>query len=253
MKRTRSDDIIYHQDGLAWLNTIRLHLEEIGAIFLFVRCRHAGTGHLALLPNGYEGAVESQGEGGTEQKAAGIESDEDIGYGSEGLPYLQLEDLEQRIKGLGVLEDGQDVDEVYTGDGEVRESAQGGQDAFLGLFAVRRRGGYRLTGELGGTGGGGGGLSSRGIVKSRRGGSWLMRICCHGIYCAVGGDRSTHYEEEREEREGRLRQRARPIMCISEKNFFLSLGGGSTRFRRGVERGRPRLGTVSDRAIQDFF
>lgn len=81
--------------------------------------------------------------------------------------------------GLGVGEEGHDIDKANSRDGEVGELAQRLAQAYL------------CTGELGGGGGGGGGLSSRGILA---GGGGL-----------VGGG---HGEEgKKEEERGERRER----------------------------------------------
>ena len=121
---------------MSGLDSIYLHLEEVLAVFLYVRCSLALARHLAHLANRHEGAVEAQGQRGTEEETAGIEANDDIGQGAKGVPDLELEDLQEGFEDLGVLEDGQDVDEVDTGGGPVREVTQGGDDALLGLFAV---------------------------------------------------------------------------------------------------------------------
>lgn len=167
---TCRDNVIHNQDLLAGLDGALLHLEEILTVFLLVRGRDAGTGELALLADGDEAGVELQRELGTEEEAPSVQADYDIGLGAE-LEDLELEGAEERPVGGGVLEDGQNVDEVDAGDGEVGEATQGGEQAYL------------CTGEFGGTGGGGGGLSSRGIFAAAAGqdsgfgcgeGSWLF-------------------------------------------------------------------------------
>lgn len=149
---TCSNDIIHNQDLLAGLDGILLHLEEILTVLLLVRGGDAGTGELALLADGDEAGVQTQGERGAEEEAASVQADDDVGL-EAGLEDLQLEGAEEGVVGGGVLEDGQDVDEVDAGDGEVGEAAEGGEQAYL------------CAGEFGGTGGGGGGLSSRSILR----------------------------------------------------------------------------------------
>lgn len=151
-RSTCSNDIIHNQDLLAGLDGTLLHLEEILAIFLLVRGRDTRAGELALLADGDEAGVELQGELGTEEEATSVQAYDDIRLGAK-LENLELESAEEGPVGGGVLEDGQNVDEVDAGDGEVGEATQGGEQVYL------------CTGEFGGTGGGGGGLSSRGILR----------------------------------------------------------------------------------------
>lgn len=165
---TCSDNVIHNQNLLAGLYGALLHLEEILAVLLLVGGGDAGSGELALLADRDEAGAELQCELRSEEEASSVQAHYDIGLGAE-LENLELEGAEKSLVGGGVLEDGQDVDEVDAGDGEVGEATQGGKQAYL------------CTGEFGGTGGGGGGLSSRGIFAAsqdsgfRRGkGSWLF-------------------------------------------------------------------------------
>lgn len=150
---TRRNDIVNNQHLLALGDGIRLHLEQILAVLLDVLGRDAGAWQLALLSNRGKRNAEAQGQAGAEEEAAGIKANNDIGLaGAKGLGDLQLEGRQQRGMGLGVGEEGHDIDKVNSRDGEVGELAQRLAQAYL------------CTGELGGGGGGGGGLSSRGIL-----------------------------------------------------------------------------------------
>lgn len=169
---TRRNDIVNNQDPLSLADGICLHLEQILAVLLDVLGSDAGAWQLALLSHSGKRNAEAQGQARAEEEAAGIKANNDIGLvGAKGLGDLQLEGGQQRSMGLGVGEEGHDVDKVNSRDGEVGELAQRLAQAYL------------CTGELGGGGGGGGGLSSRGILA---GGGGL-----------VGGG---HGEERREKK-----------------------------------------------------
>lgn len=148
---TCSDDIVHDQDLLAGLDGTLLHLEEILTIFLLIRGCHTRSGELALLAHGDKACAELQGKLGPEEEATSVQAYYDIGLDAE-LKNLKLERAEKGLVGGGILEDGQDVDEVDAGDWEVGKATKGGKQVYL------------CTGEFGGTGGGGGGLSSRGIL-----------------------------------------------------------------------------------------
>ena len=159
MRLTSSNDVVDDKHLLSRLDRSLLHLEEIGSVFFLVAGRHAGAGHLALLPHGHEAGVQTQGQRGAKEEAPRIQPHYHVGLaGGAELEHLEFEGAEQGIVDDGVLEQGQNVDEVDAGDGEVGEALEGAEEAYL------------CTGEFGGGGGGGGGLSSRGIL-SRGGGS----------------------------------------------------------------------------------
>lgn len=177
-RHTRRNDIVNNQHLLALADGISLHLEQILAVLLDVLGRDAGAWQLALLSHSGKRNAEAQGQTGAEEKAAGIKANNDIGLvGAKGLGDLQLEGGQQRGMGLGVGEEGHDIDKVNSRDGEVGELAQRLAQAYL------------CTGELGGGGGGGGGLSSRGILA---GGGGL-----------VGGGHGEEGKKEEERGEGK--------------------------------------------------
>lgn len=150
---TRCNDIVNNQHFLSLGNSIRLHLEQVLAVLLDVLSSDAGAWQLALLSHSGKGNTKAQGKARAEEEAAGIKANNDIGLvGAKGLGGLQLEGGQQRSMGLGVGEEGHDIDKVNSRDGEIGELAQRLAQAYL------------CTGELGGGGGGGGGLSSRGIL-----------------------------------------------------------------------------------------
>jgi hypothetical protein len=158
-RTTSGNDVVDHQDVLALLDGIILHLEKILAVLLDVLGGNAGTGQLALLANGSEGDAEAQGQTGAEEEAAGIQTDNDIGLGGgEGLGDLEGEGVEKSGVGDRIREEGHDIDKVDASDGEILEVAE--------VLAQN----YLCTGELGGTGGGGGGLSVRGGILRVGGG-----------------------------------------------------------------------------------
>lgn len=177
-RHTRRNDIVNNQHLLALADGICLHLEQILAVLLDVLGRDAGAWQLALLSHSGKRNAEAQGQAGAEEEAAGIKANNDIGLiGAKGLGDLQLEGGQQRGMGLGVGEEGHDIDKVNSRDGEIGELAQRLAQAYL------------CTGELGGGGGGGGGLSSRGILA---GGGGL-----------VGGGHGEEGKREEERGEGK--------------------------------------------------
>lgn len=153
-KLTSSDDVVDNQDLLARLDGILLHLEEIGAVLLLVLGGDARAGQLALLAHRGETGAETEGQAGSEEEAAGVEADNNVGnLLAKGLLDLELEDGAEGLVDGGVEEEGHDIDEVDALDGEVGEVTQGALELYL------------PTGEFGGGGGGGGGLSSLGILR----------------------------------------------------------------------------------------
>lgn len=160
---TSSNNVVNNEDLLTFLDSILLHLEQILAILLDILGRDTRTGELALLTDSSKGYTQAQRKARAKEKTAGVKANNDIGLVvlTKVLEDLELEGGDEGGVGDGVGEEGHDVDKVNSGDGEVRELAEG--------FAQR----YFSTGELGGGGGGGGGLSSRGIVGGCR--------VCHGV------------------------------------------------------------------------
>lgn len=163
------------------LDSVLLHLEQILAILLDILGRDTRTGELALLTNSSKGDAQAQRKTGAKEEAAGVKANNDIGLVvlTKILEDLELEGGDEGGVGDGVGEEGHDVDKVNSGDGEVRELAEG--------FAQC----YFSTGELGGGGGGGGGLSSRGILGDCR--------VCHGVSGRKKKKRKK-WEEKEEER-----------------------------------------------------
>lgn len=168
MGRTGGDDVVDNKDLLSRADDTLLHLEVIGTVLLHVLCRDTGPGQLALLADGDEAGAKGQGQRRAEEKAAGVEADDDIGGDDAGVGAevleLELEGSQQGGVDLGVEEPGHNIEEVDAGDGEVGEAAEGVLEAYL------------CTGEFGGGGGGGGGLSSRGILGRGCGGQVALRI-----------------------------------------------------------------------------
>lgn len=147
------NDVVNDEDFLTLLDGILLHLEQVLAIFLDILGSHTGAGKLALLSNGNKSDAETQCEARAKEEAAGIQSNNDIGLGvGKRLSNFQFEGGDESGVGVGIGEQGHDIDKVDAGDGEVGEMAKMIAQAYL------------CTGELGGGGGGGGGLSSRGIL-----------------------------------------------------------------------------------------
>lgn len=205
---TRRNDIVNNQDLLALANGILLHLEQILAVLLDVLGRDARAGQLALLAHGSKADAQAQRQARAKEEAAGIEADNDIGLvGAKGLRDLQLEGRQQRGVGFRVGEEGHDVDEVNSRDGEVGELAQRLAQAYL------------CTGELGGGGGGGGGLSSRGILA---GGGGLA-----GDVLRLGG--GGHGEERKEKKKRKKRGKGKG----KEKKEKKKRGGERERVRGG--------------------
>lgn len=154
---TSRNDVVHHQDRLAWFHGILLDLEEVLAIFLLKGSLDRRPRELAPLANRRKARAQPQGQAGAEEEASGVEADHDIGL----LTIGDGEDLEFERSDEGFVERGrgeqwQDVDEVDAGDGEVGKLSQGAAQAYL------------CTGEFGGTGGRGGGLGLefRGIVNA---------------------------------------------------------------------------------------
>lgn len=220
---TSSNDIVNDKDLLAGLDSALLHLEEIGAVLLLVSGSDAGTGHLALLADGNEGGAHSQGERGAEEEATGIKTDNDIGLDMGELD-LELESVEESLVGVDVLEEGEDIDKVDAGDGEVGEGLQGGHQLYL------------CTGEFGGGGGGGGGLASRGILVDVGLHVGVLVLGEGNKVCHLGGRFGVGAHDEREKRgkggkkvldgsrlsmwdikEGWLESNL--VMLVSDKNF----------------------------------
>lgn len=195
---TSSNDIVNDKNLLAGLDGAILHLEEVGAVLLLVGGSDAGTGHLALLADGDEASAHSQGKRGAEKEAAGIETDNDIGL-LVGELDLELESDEKGLVGLDVLEEGEDIDKVDAGNGEVGERPQGGHQLYL------------CTGEFGGGGGGGGGLESRGILADGglRVGGVGNKVCHLGGRFGVGA----HVGREKREKRGKRFWTARAYLC----------------------------------------
>lgn len=69
---TSSDNVIYDEDLLAWLDGALLHLEVVGTVFLGVFGGDTGSWQLALLANGHEASIQSEGQAGTEEETAGV-------------------------------------------------------------------------------------------------------------------------------------------------------------------------------------
>lgn len=150
---TCRNNVVHNQDLLAGLDGVLLHLEEILTVLLLVGGRHARARELALLADRHEAGTQTEGKRRTEEEAARIEANYNVGLDGRGeIENLEFKGAEELLMNLGVLEEGQDVDEVNALDGEVLEATE--------LLEK----GYLCTGEFGGTGGGGGGLSSRGIL-----------------------------------------------------------------------------------------
>lgn len=190
---TRCNDIVNNQHLLSLADSVCLHLEQVLAVLLDVLGSNAGARQLARLSHGGKGNAKAQGQAGAEEEAAGIKANNDIGLvGAEGLGDLQLEGGQQRSMGLGVGEEGHDIDEVNSRDGEIGELAQRLAQAYL------------CTGELGGGGGGGGGLSSRGILA---GGGGLVG----GGHGEEGKKKKREGKEKRSR--GRLKEEVRQTGC----------------------------------------
>lgn len=149
---TSRNNVVDDQDLLARLDGTLLHLKVVDAVLLLVGDAHAGAGHLAPLADGHEAGIEAQGQRGAKQEAAGVQADDDVGLDA-ALEDLQLERAEEGEVGGGVLEQGEDVDELDALDGEVGEALERAEQLYL------------CTGEFGGGGGGGGGLPSRSILS----------------------------------------------------------------------------------------
>lgn len=171
---TSSNNVIYDEDLLAWLDGALLHLEVVGTVFLGVFGGDAGSWQLALLANRHKASIQSEGQAGAEEETAGVKADDDIGLdgviGAAEVEELQLERAEESCVDGWVEKPWHNIQEVDAGDGEVGEAAQGLLEAYL------------CTGEFGGGGGGGGGLSSRGILGGGGGGRGRG---CRGVW--VGG------------------------------------------------------------------
>lgn len=78
--RTCGDNVIHNEHLLSLGNGPLLQLEVVRAILLHVFSGDARARQLALLTDGNEAGTELQGEGWTEKKAAGVESDDYIGF-----------------------------------------------------------------------------------------------------------------------------------------------------------------------------
>lgn len=160
-EHTCGNNVVHDENFLSLGDRPLLHLEVVGTVLLHVFGSHARTGQLSLLTDGDEAGTEPQGEGRAEKKAAGVETNNDVGLdgGVVGakVQELELQGVEQSGVNGGVEEPWHDIQKVDTGDRKVGEAAYGALEAYL------------CTGEFGGGGGGGGGLSSRGMVG--RGGS----------------------------------------------------------------------------------
>ena len=148
--RTCSYDVVHDQHLLSRLDGVLLHLKVVGPVLLLIGGRNARAWQLALLPDRGEAGMESLGEGRAEEETPGVEADENVGLASLATEVddLQLETVEEGLMYLGIAEEGHDVEEVDTLDGEVGKGPEGAIEAYL------------PTGEFGGGGGGGGGLSS---------------------------------------------------------------------------------------------
>lgn len=154
---TSRNDVINNQHLLPRLDRISLHLEEIRAILLHVLCRLAGAGELAPLADRHKRGAQTQRKRRTEQEAARVQADNDVGLLGEGLRDVQLEGVDERLEQAWVREDGQDVLEQDARGGEVGELAQCALEFYFKI------------GEFGGGGGTGGGESSLGGIALERG------------------------------------------------------------------------------------
>lgn len=193
---TGSNDVVHDKNLLPLLDSVLLHLEEVGTIFLDVLGSDARARKLALLADSSEADAEPQSKAGAKEETAGIEANNDIGHASSSgslLANLDFQSIEQSSMCLGVGKQGHDVNELDTRDREVAERTEGGAESA-----------YR-TGEFGGGGGGGGGLSSRGILGGGGRRRRSLSVWWEGVrHC--GGK-----EGERKEKEGGKRMRDRGL------------------------------------------
>lgn len=125
-RATSGNDVVNNQDFLSLLDSILLHLEEVGTILLNILGCDARTGKLSLLAYGSESHAESEGKAGAEKETPGIETNDDIGHASSSsslLTDLHLQGIKQSSMRLGICEQGHDVNELDARNWEVLEGA----------------------------------------------------------------------------------------------------------------------------------
>lgn len=124
---TSCDDIIDHQDSLAFLHSISLNLEEILPILLIKRRLLGRTRQLAPLTDRSKARTECQSQAGTKEEASCVESDHYVWSDTivEGLD-LQFEGTNERSVYGVISEERQNVDEIYSRNREVWELTQCG-------------------------------------------------------------------------------------------------------------------------------
>ena len=99
-------------DSLTRLDGSLLHLKDVRSILLLVLCNLALSGELAALSDGDKRGAETESDDGTEEEATGVEADNDV-WGGSGEPGVDVVDEmgDEFLEGLGVLEQGEDVEE----------------------------------------------------------------------------------------------------------------------------------------------
>lgn len=122
MRHTSSNNIIDNNHFLPRLNRPRLHLEKILPILFIIPLGLTRPRQLPLLAHRHKARAQSQGQAGPDQKAAGLETHDDIGLlATGGLEDVQFQGAQEGFVDGGVGEDGEDVFEEDAGGWEVGE------------------------------------------------------------------------------------------------------------------------------------
>lgn len=182
---TGGDDVVYHEDRLALLDGIGLYLEEVLTVLLLIARGLGGTRQLALFPHGHKARAQTKSEAGSEEKASGLQADDDVWSLAFGVVAgdVEFEGADESFVQVGVAEEGEDVFEEDARRGEVWKLAQGSVESYL------------KTGEFGGGGGSGGGLSG-----DFGGGIWM-------VSGRVGGGRVGGHDERKSRKGEWVRER----------------------------------------------
>ena len=106
-----SDNVVQHQNLLARPHSVCLHLEVICSILFLKASCLCRSRQLALFPHWYEACVESQRQGGTEEKAARVKTDDDVGFvlGAVCLFNMYLQGADECFVEGWICKDGEDV------------------------------------------------------------------------------------------------------------------------------------------------
>lgn len=111
LRDVRSRDSLHHDTLLPLLNRALLHLKHILSILFRIHSLVRLPWEFAGFAHGDEGRPEAHGQNRPEEESTGVKTDNHIGLGGVVSDNVVQEVSDQSLKGDGVPEDGEDVEE----------------------------------------------------------------------------------------------------------------------------------------------